>query len=121
MDERTVIELIKYFDDINFSEQKNGESTIGYIQDHGRTIYVDFLEDNLGQYLKLSHSMNLFGDAQTLKSKLSLWFKHGRYTISEQTVVLYQIFPILDEKFLHKQIKHTMCEIWDMSATAKLN
>ena len=121
MDKRMVIGLIGCFEDINFIEQENGDYTIGYIQDHKRTISVDFLEDNHGRYLKLSYSMKLQGDVKILDHKLSQWFKHGRYKIGEQTIELYQIFPILNENLLEMQIKHTLSEIWDMSATVECN
>ena len=124
LDKKVVVELIKHFDGINFTEEQEiGEYTIriGYIQDDERTISVDFLEDNQGQYLKLSHSMKLQGDIKILDHKLSLWFKHGRYKIGEQAIELYQIFPILDENFLEAQIKHALFEIWDMSGTVECN
>lgn len=120
-DKRNAIELIKNLEEINFTEQQNKENTIGYIQDYGRTISVDFLEDNHGKYLKLSFIMKVQGDSDILMHKLSLWFKHARYKLNGEEIELYQIFPLLDERFLLSQIKHAVSEILDMSGVVKCN
>lgn len=120
-DKRNAIELIKSLDEIDFTEHQSGENTIGYIQDHWRTISVDFLEDNLGKYLKLSFVMEVQGDSDILMHKLSLWLKSARFKLNGGEIELYQIFPLLDERFLLSQVKHALSEIWDMSGVVKLN
>ena len=51
-DIRIIVELIKCFEDIQFSEQIDG-NRIGYIQDNDRTVQVSFLGDNVGRYIML--------------------------------------------------------------------
>ena len=56
------------------------------------------------------------GFAQALRPiRVSDWIAEG----FDGTLVLSTIFPILDERFLHLQIRHALYEIWDMSCIAK--
>ena len=54
LDKRIIIELIKYIEKIQFTEQIEGD-VIGYINDDDRIVQVSLLADNLGQYLELSY------------------------------------------------------------------
>ena len=116
MDKRIVIELIKCFDNIKFTEQIEGDVVIGYINDHNRIVQVSFLADNLGQYLKLSYPIKT--NEENIKKSipyLSRWFVNGRFKIEGDTVDVYSVLPIIDEMFLGKQITHALSEIWDMN------
>ena len=115
MDKRIVIELIKLFENIKFTEQPEGDETIGYIQDHYRRIQVSFLEDNMGKYLKLSYVMEITDGIEEILSNLSSRIVNGRYRMLGNDIILYSIIPILDEKFLKVQLEHALSEIWDMS------
>lgn len=57
MDKRIATELIKLFENINFTEHFEGDEIVGSIQDHDRIIQVSFLGDNMGKYLKLSYTV----------------------------------------------------------------
>lgn len=116
MDKRIVIELIKCFDNIKFTEQIEGDVVIGYINDHSRVVQVSLLADNLGQYLKLSYPIKT-NEENIRKSipYLLRWFVNGRFKIEGDTVDVYSVLPIIDEMFLSKQITHALSEIWDMN------
>jgi hypothetical protein len=112
----TAIELIKSIEKIQFTEQREDDGVIGYINDYNRIIQVSFLGDNLGKYLKLSYLIKTNED--NIKKSipfLSRWFVNGRYIIEGDTIVVYSVFPIIDELFLSKQITHALSEIWDMN------
>ena len=59
MDKRSATELIKLFENINFTEHFEGDEIVGSIQDHDRIIQVSFLGDNMGKYLKLSYTVEI--------------------------------------------------------------
>lgn len=110
-----VINDIKRLENIQFTEQNEKDDVIGYINDHNRVVQVSLLMDNLGKYLKLSYSIKT--DEDTINKSepyLLRWFVNGRYKICNDTIIVYSIFPILDESLLHKQIFHALLEIWDM-------
>lgn len=115
MDKRTIIELIKLFDYIKFTERLEGEDTIGYIQDHDRTIQVSFLEDNIGKYLKLSFTIENIDKSEEMLSELSSRIVNGRWYLLHNSIILYTIIPIINETFLKEQFEHGLSEIWDMS------
>lgn len=112
----TLIELIKCVEKIQFTEQREGDGVIGYINNYNRIIQVSFLKDNLGQYLKLSYPIKS-NDENIKKSipYLSRWFVNGRHMIEGDTIVVFSVLPIIDEAFLSKQITHALSEIWDMN------
>lgn len=114
-DIRVIVELIKCFEDIQFTEQIDGD-VIGYINDHNRIIQVSLLADNMGQYLELS--LTIKTDNENIKKSipyLQRWFVNGRHRVSNDAIDVYSVIPILDETFLYKQIAHSLLEIWDMN------
>lgn len=115
-EKKDAINCIKQFEDFQFIEQIEGENVIGYINDHDRTIQVSFLTDNMGRYLELSHSIET--DKTNIEKSipyLSRWIVNGRYKVCNDFIIVYSIFPILDENLMYKQIAHALKEIWDMS------
>ena len=114
-DIRIIIELIKCFEDIQFTEQIDG-NRIGYIQDNDRTVQVSLLADNIGQYLELSYPIKTDNEnIEKSEPYLQRWFVNGRYKVCNDTIVVYSVIPFLDETYLYKQITHSLSEIWDMN------
>ena len=110
-DIRVIVELIKCFEDIQFTEQIDG-NRIGYIQDNDRTVQVDFLGDNLGRYLMLFYKAENVNNIEEVDRNLSERFMNGRHMIDGNCVILYTIFPLLNETFVQEQIKHGLSEIF---------
>ena len=119
MNKRLTIECIKIHEDINFTEELEGESTIGYIDDNDRHIKVLYLEDNLGKYLSLVYAIEKKENYEEVMNRLSRWIINGRYELLGNQIILCSILPILDENLLKKQIIHAMSEIWDMNNIAR--
>ena len=119
MNKRLAIECIKIHEDINFTEELEGESTIGYIDDNDRHIKVLYLEDNLGKYLSLVYAIEKKENYEEVMNRLSRWIINGRYELLGNQIILCSILPILDENLLKKQIIHAMSEIWDMNNIAR--
>ena len=114
-DIRIIIELIKCFEDIQFTEQIDG-NRIGCIQDNDRTVQVSLLADNIGQYLELSYPIKTDNEnIEKSEPYLQRWFVNGRYKVCNDTIVVYSVIPFLDETYLYKQITHSLSEIWDMN------
>lgn len=119
LDKRIIIELLKCIEKIQFIEQIEGD-VIGYINDSDRIVQVSLLADNLGQYLKLSYAIKTDNDnIEKSAPYLQRWFVNGRYKVCNDTISVYSVIPILDETFLHKQIVHSLSEIWDMNNVVK--
>ena len=119
MNKRLTIECIKIHEDINFTEELEGESTIGYIDDNDRHIKVLYLEDNLGKYLSLVYAIEKKENYEEVMNRLSRWIINGRYELLGNQIILCSILPILDENLLKKQIIHAISEIWDMNNIAR--
>ncbi len=119
MDRRTATELIKLFENINFTEHFEGDEIIGSIQDHDRIIQVSFLGDNTGIYLKLSYIVEVINDLENIQYNLSSRVVNGRFCLLENNIVLYSIVPMLDERFVGKQLEHALSEIWDMTTIVR--
>ena len=119
MDKRLAIECIKIHEDINFTEQLEGENIIGYVDDNDRHIKVLYLEDNLGKYLSLVYTIDKKENYKEVMNRLSRWIINGRYELLGNQIILCSIFPILDENLLKKQILHALSEIWDMNNIAR--
>lgn len=115
MDRRLCIECIKMFDNINFTESIEEGNIIGYIDDNNRHIKVLYLEDNHGGYLSLEYSVPKKANADYVSEYLSHALINGRHKVTEDSIILSSIFPVLDERFLQKQIKHSLIEIWSMA------
>lgn len=114
LDKRIIIELIKYIEKIQFTEQIEGD-IIGYINDGDRIVQVSLLADNLGQYLELSYPIKTDNEnIEKSEPYLQRWFVNGRYKVCNDTIVVYSVIPFLDETYLYKQITHSLLEIWDM-------
>ena len=112
--------MIKSFKDIAFEECLQGENTLGYITDCSSKIEVLLLFDNMGDYLEFRYPMT--GSeycSDKVERCLTERVANGRHRVCDGTLVLSTIFPILDERFLHLQIRHALYEIWDMSCIAK--
>ena len=119
MDRRIATELIKLFDNINFTEHFEGDEIIGSIQDHDRIIQVSFLGDNMGNYLKLSYTVEINNNLKDIQFNLSSRIVNGRYSLVENSIILYSIVPMLDDKFVGKQLEHALSEIWDMTTIVR--
>lgn len=119
MDKRIATELIKLFENINFTEHFEGDEIVGSIQDHDRIIQVSFLGDNLGKYLKLSYTVEINNNLEDIQFNLSSRIVNGRYSLVENSIVLYSIVPMLDERFVGKQLEHALSEIWDMTTIVR--
>lgn len=119
MDRRIATELIKLFDNINFTEHFEGDEIIGSIQDYDRIIQVSFIGDNMGNYLKLSYTVEINNNLEDIQFNLSSRIVNGRYSLVENSIVLYSIVPMLDEKFVGKQLEHALSEIWDMTTIVR--
>ncbi len=112
--QRRAIEWIKQLEDINFKGEIEGEDVIGYIDDHDGHIEVQYLEDNLGKYIALVLPVEKKNNALKASKSLSRWIVNGRHEILEDKNILRSIFPLLDERFIGKQMHHALLEIWDM-------
>ena len=119
MDKRIATELIKLFENINFTEHFEGDEIIGSIQDHDRIIQVSFLGDNMGNYLKLSYTVEINNNLEDIQFNLSSRIVNGRYSLVENSIVLYSIVPMLDERFVGKKLEHALSEIWDMTTIVR--
>ena len=119
MDRRIATELIKLFDNINFTEHFEGDEIIGSIQDHDRIIQVSFLGDNMGNYLKLSYTVEINNNLKDIQFNLSSRIVNGRYSLVENSIILYSIVPMLDDKFVGKQLENALSEIWDMNTIVR--
>ena len=119
MDRRIATELIKLFENINFTEHFEGDEIVGSIQDHDRIIQVSFLGDNMGNYLKLSYTVEINKNLEDIQFNLSSRIVNGRYSLVENSIVLYSIVPMLDETFVGKQLEHALSEIWDMTTIVR--
>ena len=119
MDKRIATELIKLFENINFTEHVEGDEIVGSIQDHDRIIQVSFLGDNMGKYLKLSYTVEINNNLEDIQFNLSSRIVNGRYSLVENSIVLYSIVPMLDERFVGKQLEHALSEIWDMTTIVR--
>lgn len=119
MDKRIATELIKLFENINFTEHFEGNEIVGSIQDHDRIIQVSFLGDNMGKYLKLSYTVEINNNLEDIQFNLSSRIVNGRYSLVENSIVLYSIVPMLDERFVGKQLEHALSEIWDMTTIVR--
>ncbi|MCI6234836.1 MAG: hypothetical protein MR627_07025 [Prevotella sp.] len=119
MDKRIATELIKLFENINFTEHFEGDEIVGSIQDHDRIIQVSFLGDNMGKYLKLSYTVEINNNLEDIQFNLSSRIVNGRYSLVENSIVLYSIVPMLDERFVGKQLEHALSEIWDMTTIVR--
>ena len=119
MDKRIATELIKLFENINFTEHFEGDEIVGSIQDHDRIIQVSFLGDNMGKYLKLSYTVEINNNLEDIQFDLSSRIVNGRYSLVENSIVLYSIVPMLDERFVGKQLEHALSEIWDMTTIVR--
>ncbi len=117
-DIRVIVELIKCFEDIQFTEQID-DKRIGYIQDNDRTVQVQFLGDNVGRYLMLFYEVENVNNIEEVDINLSERFMNGRHMIDGNRVILYTIFPLLKETFVREQIKQGLSEIWDMNNVLK--
>lgn len=120
MNKRIATELIKLFKNINFTEHFEGDEIVGSIQDHDRIIQVSFLGDNMGRYLKLSYTVEINNNLEDIQFNLSSRIVNGRYSLVENSIVLYSIVPLLDERFVGKQLEHALNEIWDMTTVIRL-
>ena len=119
MDKRIATELIKLFENINFTEHFEGDEIIGSIQDHDRIIQVSFLGDNMGNYLKLSYTVEINNNLEDIQFNLSSRIVNGRYSLVENSIVLYSIVPMLDERFVGKKLEHALSELWDMTTIVR--
>ena len=119
MDKRIATELIKLFENIIFTEHFEGDEIVGSIQDHDRIIQVSFLGDNMGKYLKLSYTVEINNNLEDIQFNLSSRIVNGRYSLVENSIVLYSIVPMLDERFVGKQLEHALSEIWDMTTIVR--
>ena len=117
-DIRIIVELIKCFEDIQFTEQIDS-NRIGYIQDYDRTVQVSFLGDNVGRYIRLFYEVKNVNNIETVDTNLSERFINGRHIMDGNRVILYTIFPLLNETFVREQIKQGLSEIWDMNNVLK--
>lgn len=115
MDKRLCIECIKMFENIRFTESIEGENTIGYIDDNNRHIKVLYIEDNLGGNIALEFLAKKGDIAQYVSDRLSRRVINGRHEVCDDGIILSSVFPILDEQFLYKQIRHALLEIWAMN------
>lgn len=118
-DRRLIIECIKHFEDIKFTENIEGEYKIGYIDCDSRRIDVQYRRDNLGKYIILVYAIEKKSNAHKVSEYLSRWLVNGRHEILEDRIVFFSVFPVLDEHFLGKQILHALAEIWDMNNIAR--
>ena len=109
-DIRIIIELIKCFEDIQFTEQIDG-NRIGYIQDNDRTVQVSFLGDNVGRYIMLFYEVKNANNIEKVDTNLSERFINGRHIMDGNRVILYTIFPLLNETFVREQIKQGLSEM----------
>ena len=115
LEKRIIIELLKCIEKIQFTEKKEGENIIGYIKHNDIVVQVSLLADNHGQYLELSYPIKT--DCENIEKSipyLQRWFVNGRYKICNDTIVVYSVVPFLDEKYLFKQIVHSLSEVADM-------
>ena len=117
-DIRVIVELIKCFEEFQFTEQIDG-NRIGYIQDNDRTVQVSFLGDNVGRYIMLFYEVEDVNNIEKVGTNLSERFINGRHMIDGNRVILYTIFPLLNETFVREQIKQGLSEIWDMNNVLK--
>lgn len=117
-DIRVIVELIKCFEDIQFTEQIDG-NRIGCIQDNDRTVQVSFFGDNVGKYIMLFYEVEDVNNIEKVDTNLSERFINGRHMIDGNRVILYTIFPLLNETFVREQIKQGLSEIWDMNNVLK--
>ena len=115
---KKALESIQRFGRVDFVEKTEGEYKIGFIKEYDRIIQVLYRRDNVGEYLELSYTIDWVGNAEKSRSDLENWFVNGRYEIKGNSIKLYTIFPILDNAFLHKQLKHALLEMWDMQTVA---
>ena len=115
IDKRLCIECIKMLENIRFTESIEGENTIGYIDDNNRHIKVLYIEDNLGGNIALEFLAKKGDIAQYVSDRLSRRVINGRYKVCDDGIILSSVFPILDEQFLNKQIRHALLEIWKMN------
>ena len=111
MDKRLCIECIKMFENIRFTKSIEGENTIGYIDENNRHIKVLYIEDNLGGNIALEFLAKKGDIAQYVSDRLSHRVINGRYKVCDDGIILSSVFPILDEQFLYKQIRHALLEI----------
>lgn len=103
---------------VQFVEKIDGEHKIGFIKEYDGIIQVSYRRDNMGEYLELSYTIEWVDNAEKSRSYLKNWFVNGRYEIEGDSIRLYTIFPLLDNAFLQKQLKHALLEIWDMKTVA---
>ena len=115
---KKALESIQRFGRVDFVEKTEGEYKIGFIKEYDRIIQVLYRRDNVGEYLELSYTIDWVGNAEKSRSDLENRFVNGRYEIKGNSIRLYTIFPILDNAFLHKQLKHALLEMWDMQTVA---
>lgn len=115
---KQAVKLIKALEGphLHFTAEAVGEDVIGYIDDNERHIEVHYLEDNLGQYISMVLPMKRADrDEEEVSCYLKRWIVNGRFELTDDSIVLSTIFPILDPAFLDKQMHHALVELWDMS------
>ena len=122
MDKRLCIEFIKTFENIRFTESIEGENTIGYIDYTNRNMHIKvlYIEDNLGGNIALEFLAKNCDISQYVSDRLSRRVINGRYKVCDDGIILSSVFPILDEQFLYKQIRHALLEIWKMNNVVEI-
>ena len=117
-DKKKAVDNIQRYGKVHFVEKIDGEHKIGFIKEYDGIIQVSYRRDNMGEYLELSYTIEWVDNAEKSRSYLKNWFVNGRYEIEGDSIRLYTIFPLLDNAFLQKQLKHALLEIWDMKTVA---
>lgn len=67
----------------------------------------------------LFYEVKNVNNIEKVDTNLSVRFINGRYIMDGNRVILYTIFPLLNETFVREQIKQGLSEIWDMNNVLK--
>lgn len=93
--------------------------TIGYIDDNDRHISVLYLLDNVGEYIALAYQAKKKDNFRYVSEYMSTRCMNGRHEVREDCILLYSVFLILEDDFLHRQIDHGLLDIWEMNNIAE--
>ena len=67
----------------------------------------------------LGYTVEINNNLEDIQFNLSSRIVNGRYSLVENSIVLYSIVPMLDERFVGKQLEHALSEIWDMTTIVR--